>query len=336
MANMGPIYLNAPVQRPNPLNTIGPGMQSLSNAFQNAELNKILTQAANAPGANARSVTQMLLSAPNMSPQVKAQGVQMVQSAFPASEYTNVTGAPGLVLNKGTGDISGESRTTPKGSDFTTVKGRDGKYWRIDRVKGTATVIPGPAVPKTAPVVGDPEVVKLMDKRDEALRKGETKKAATLQKAIDKKTAPANQGTTTFTRASDGWVIPGVRKGTPDYDKYKKDPAYKEGKAPTLDATAMAIAQQARIRDVYGDKRSLREDMQFFKRLESMGAPLNPQQQLAYNNLKRQYSEVQEKLDSLTGKANLLGGEETVYTHTATDTSGNKMGWKDGKWHPID
>jgi len=77
------IYLNPPQQRPGPMAGFGQGAQVLSNAFQNAELNKVLENAAQNPEMKQHDIMQMLFSAPNLSPQMKMQGAQMVQQAFP-------------------------------------------------------------------------------------------------------------------------------------------------------------------------------------------------------------------------------------------------------------
>ena len=80
-----PIMLGAPYQKPNVLQRAGipQGVQAIKNDFQNASLNKILENAAQNPEMKQHDIMQMLFSAPNLSPQMKMQGAQMVQQAFP-------------------------------------------------------------------------------------------------------------------------------------------------------------------------------------------------------------------------------------------------------------
>ena len=84
------IYLNPPQQRPGPMAGFGQGAQVLSNAFQNAELNKVLEDATQNPDMTQQDVMKMLFAAPNMSPQMKMQGAAALQKLFPEKAPVNL------------------------------------------------------------------------------------------------------------------------------------------------------------------------------------------------------------------------------------------------------
>ena len=120
------IYLNPPQQRPGPMAGFGQGAQVLSNAFQNAELNKVLEDATQNPDMTQQDVMKMLFAAPNMSPQMKMQGAAALQKLFPEKAPVNLQQITGTSqsFNPRTGearDIPGY-KPPPKERTLTTVE----------------------------------------------------------------------------------------------------------------------------------------------------------------------------------------------------------------------